>query len=53
MNLSLIAVLALFFGLAAASLAVRIANTDTPSEEGAETPSAKRLRAQAGLTKAS
>ena len=50
MNLSLIAALAFFFGLAAASLAVRIGTTDM--SEDAKTSSAKP-RAQAGVTKAS
>ena len=53
MNLPLVAAVAFFFGLAAASLAVRIAAADMSSEEAAETSSTKRPRAQAGVTEAS
>lgn len=53
MNLPLVAALAFFFGLATASLAVRIANADTSSGDGAETSSATRPRAQPGLAEAS
>ena len=53
MNLSLVAALAFFFGLAAASLAVRIATSVTSSADGAETSSPKQRQQQAGLTEAS
>ena len=53
MNLSLVAALAFLVGLAAASLAVRIAITETSSGEGAETSSGKRPRAHEGVTEAS
>jgi hypothetical protein len=44
MNLSLVAALAFFFGLAAASLALRIAAADMSSGEGAETSYARHRR---------
>lgn len=48
MNISLVAILAFFFGLAAASLALRIATSAT-SSDGTEDSTARSARAQAGL----
>lgn len=53
MNLSLLAALAFFFGLAAASLAVRIATADGRRQAKALSFPPKRPRAKAGLTEAS
>jgi hypothetical protein len=46
MNLSLVAALAFFIGLAAASLAVRLTLDDTTSKEHSPTDSARRPRAR-------
>lgn len=53
MNLPFIAAIAFFFGLAAASLAVRIANADTSSRDSDQTSAATRPAPEAGLTQAS